>query len=355
MNTMITGMHYCVPRHRLTNEELANRFDERQLRSIVKMAGINERRVVGSGETASDLAFWAAKRLLADRKIDPMEIDLLIFASQTGDYQIPATACVMHGRLGLSEKCAAFDINLGCTSFPYSLSVAHSMLVSGVARKALILNADAITSVIHPKDRGLVPLHGDGAVATLLEPTSGKGGFLGFLLGTEGTGYQHLIMPSSGARVPRTAETKKEIKDETGIIRTQEHLLMNGPAIFHFSVYKIPEVIKEALNRFKLTVADLDLILLHQANKTMVDLIYKALDVPAEKRFYFIETVGNTSGASSPMTLAEAWRQSRLQPGSRTLLAAFGVGLSWGITVIEWPENLGPAVIGSIEPGEEKT
>jgi len=351
---MITGMHYCVPRYRLTNEELASRFDERQLRSIVKMAGISERRMVAPGETASDLAYWAAKRLLDDRKIDPKEIDLLIFASQTGDYQIPATACVMHGRLGLSEKCAAFDINLGCTSFPYSLSVAHSMLVSGVACKALILNADALTTVIHPKDRGLVPLHGDGAVATLLEPTSGKGGFLGFLLGTEGTGYQHLIMPASGARVPRTAETKIEIKDETGIIRTQEHLYMNGPAIFHFSVYKIPEIIREVLSRFKLTVADLDLILLHQANKTMVDLIYKALDVPAEKRFYFIETVGNTSGASSPMTLAEAWRQSRLQPGSRTLLAAFGVGLSWGITVIEWPEKLGPAVIGSIEPGEEK-
>ncbi|MBE3144752.1 MAG: ketoacyl-ACP synthase III [Planctomycetes bacterium] len=354
MNTLIAGMHYCVPRHRLTNEELATRFDERRLRSIVKMAGIRERRVVASGETASDLAYWAAKRLLDDRKIDPKEIDLLIFASQTGDYQIPATACVMHGRLGLSEKCAAFDINLGCTSFPYSLSVAHSMLVSGVARKALLLNADAITTVIHPKDRGLVPLHGDGAVATLLEPTAGKGGFLGFLLGTEGTGYQHLIMPASGARVPRTAETKKEIKDESGIIRTQEHLYMNGPAIFHFSVYKIPEVIREALSRFKLTVADLDLVLLHQANKTMVDLIYKALDVPAEKRFYFIETVGNTSGASSPMALAEAWRQSKLQPGSRTLLAAFGVGLSWGITVIEWSENMGPAVIGSIEPGEGK-
>ena len=168
MNTIITGMHYCVPRRRLTNEELATRFDERQLKSIIKMAGIQERRVVSSGETASDLAYWAAKRLIEDRKIDPREIDLLIFASQTGDYQIPATACVMHGRLGLSEKCAAFDINLGCTSFPYALSVAHSMLMSGVARKALVLNAEALSTVIHPKDRGLVPLHGDGAVATLV-------------------------------------------------------------------------------------------------------------------------------------------------------------------------------------------
>jgi 3-oxoacyl-[acyl-carrier-protein] synthase III len=354
VNTIITGMHYCVPKHRLSNEELATRFDERQLKSIFKMAGIQERRVVAVGETASDLAYWAAKRLIDDRKIDPMEIDLLIFATQTGDYQIPATACVMHGRLGLSEKCAAFDINLGCTSFPYSLSVAHSMLVSGIARRALVLNADALSTVIHPKDRGLVPLHGDGAVATLLEPSSSNGGFIGFSLGTEGTGYRHLMMPASGARMPRTSETRNEITDDSGSVRTQEHLHMNGPAIFHFSVYKIPEVIKAVLDRFNLTVADLDLVLLHQANKTMIDLIYKALDVPPEKRFYFIEAVGNTSGASSPMALAEAWRQSRLRPGTRTLLAAFGVGLSWGITIIEWPENMEPAVVGSTEPGEDK-
>ena len=354
MNTIITGMHYCVPRRRLTNEELATRFDGRQLKSIIKMAGIQERRVVAAGETASDLAYWAAKRLLEDRKVDPGEIDLVIFASQTGDYQIPATACVMHGRLGLSEKCAAFDINLGCTSFPYALSVAHSMLISGVARKALILNAEALTTVIHPKDRGLVPLHGDGAAATLLEPTSEKGGFIGFSLGTEGAGFRHLLIPASGARVPRTAETGIEVVDDSGSVRTQEHLQMNGPAIFHFSVYKVPEVIKEALSRFDLSVADLDLVILHQANKTMIDLIYKALDVPPEKRFYFIETVGNTSGASSPMALAEAWRQSRLRPGTRTLLAAFGVGLSWGITIIEWPEHLKPAVAGSIEPGEDQ-
>jgi len=353
LNTIISGMHYCVPKRRLSNEELATRFDERQLKSITKMAGILERRIVAPGETASDLAYWAAKRLIEDRRIDPKEIDLLIFASQTGDYQIPATACILQHRLGLSERCAAFDINLGCTSFPYALSVAHSMVVSQVAHKALILNAEAISTVIHPKDRGLVPLHGDGAVATLLEPASGSGGFVGFSLGTEGGGYRHLMIPASGARMPRTPETGTEVADDSGIVRTQEHLHMNGPAIFHFSVYKIPEVIKEALSRFNLTVADLDLVILHQANKTMIDLIYKALEVPPEKRFYFIETVGNTSGASSPMALAEAWRQSRLKPGTRTLLAAFGVGLSWGVTIIEWPEHVLPAVAGSIEPGED--
>jgi len=352
MNTVITGMHYCLPKKRLTNDELVSRFGERQIKSIVKMAGVQERRVVEAGETASDLAYLAAIRLLAGRGIDPKEIDLLIFASQTADYQIPATACVLHGRLGLDANCAAFDINLGCTSYPYSLSVAHSMILSGVAHKALVLNADALTTVIHPLDRGLVPLHGDGAAATLLEPASGSGGFVGFLLGTDGSGYQHLIIPASGARIRRTDESKQEIRDESGIIRTKEHLYMNGPAVFHFSIYKVPEVIKQALNRFNLTINDLDLVLLHQANKTMVDQIYRVLEVPPEKRFYFMEKVGNLSGASTPTLLAEAWRQNRLRPGTRTLLASFGVGLSWGVTVIEWPDDLKPAFTASIESEE---
>jgi 3-oxoacyl-[acyl-carrier-protein] synthase III len=352
MQVTITAMHYCVPQQRLTNDELADRFGERQLRSIVRMAGITERRVVSAGQTAADLAYLAAKRLLEARAIDPASIDLLIVATQTGDYQIPATACVLHGRLGLAERCAAFDVNLGCTSYPYTLSIAYSMLKAGVARRALVLNADALTTVIHPLDRGLVPLHGDGAVATLLEPTNAPGGLLGFILGTDGSGAQHLIIPAGGARLPRSAETRREFTDESGIVRTAEHLAMNGPAIFHFSVYKIPEVIQQALTQLELTVADLDLVILHQANKTMVDMIYRTLEIPPEKRFYFLEQVGNMSGASTPMVLAEAWRQGRLRPGSRTLLAAFGVGLSWGVTVIEWPEQLAPPVAASVELDE---
>lgn len=352
MNSTITAMHYCVPKRRLTNDELAERFGERQLKSIVKMAGIRERRITAPGETASDLAYWAATRLLEDRGLDPVTIDLIIFASQTCDYQLPATACVLHERLGLSEHCAAFDLNLGCTSFPYALSVAHGMIAGGTARRALVLNAETLTSVIHPKDRGLVPLHGDGAVATLVEPHEGKGGIRGFLLGTDGSGHRHLMIPASGARIPRSEETKEEIADESGIVRTQEHLHMNGPAIFHFSLYKIPEVIKQALDETEWTVADIDLILLHQANKTMVDQIYRALEVPKEKRFYFVEEIGNTSGPSTPILLAEAWRQGLVRPGTRILMAAFGVGLSWGVVAWECQEDLGPAVQAPVEPGD---
>jgi 3-oxoacyl-[acyl-carrier-protein] synthase III len=350
MNTAITAVHYCVPRQRLRNEDLAQRFGAQHMDSIVKLAGIQERRVVAPGETASDLAYWAARGLITDRRIDPQSIDLLIFASQTGDYQVPATACVLHERLGLGQNCAAFDLGMGCSSYPYSLSVAHSMLVAGMARRALVLVAEALTPYIHPLDRGLAPLFGDGAAATLLEPST-EGGFGGFLLGTDGTGHRSIIIPASGARIPRSAETRTEVTDESGIVRTREHLQMDGPTVFFFSVQHIPRMIRMALDRFELTLEEVDLVLLHQANKTMVDQIYRVLRVPPEKRFYTLEKLGNTSGASTAILLAEAGRQGVLRPGMRVLLAAFGNGLSWGITVFEWSTQAGVAVCAPIEPG----
>ncbi len=349
MATTITGMHYCVPTRVLGNGELEPRFGEKALASIVKMAGIRERRVVDPGTTAADLAFCAAQRFIAARSIRPEEIDLLVFASLTGDYQLPATACVLHARLGLAETCACFDLGLGCSAFPYAARVAAAMVEAGGFRKALVINAETMTTLIHPMDRGLVPLHGDAAVVSLIEPCAEGEGILWAELGTDGSGYEHLIVPASGARLPRSEATRQEIQDETGVIRTQEHLYMNGPAIFHFSLHKVPEAIHAALQKHGMTLEDFDLVLLHQANRTMVDMIYKTLKVPPEKRFYFLETVGNAGGASSPMLLAEAWRQGRIKPGGRTLLAAFGAGLSWGVLAIQWPTQLAPSPMEEVD------
>lgn len=349
MTTTITGMHYCIPTGVVTNAELSERFGERTIQSITRMAGVLERRVVLPGQTAADLGYCAAVRLLEAKGILREEIDLLIFASQTADYQLPATACVIHQRLGLAETCASFDLSLGCTAFPYAISVASSMVEAGGFQKALVINADALTTIIHPMDRGLVPLHGDAAAVSLVERCNGDGGLLWCELGTDGSGHSHLVVPASGARIPRTEETKREFADETGIIRTQEHLFMNGPAVFHFSLHKVPDAIRAALHKHQMTIEDFDLVLLHQANRTMVDMIYKALKVPPERRFYFMENTGNASGASSPMLLAEAWRQGRIKPGQKTLLAAFGVGLSWGTMAIQWPQEVAPAVTCSVD------
>jgi 3-oxoacyl-[acyl-carrier-protein] synthase-3 len=306
------------------------------------MSGIQERRVTRASQHASDLALTAAERLLHQMGFDRSLIDLLVFVSQTSDYKIPTTASVLHGKLGLRESCATFDVNQACSAYPYSLSIAHAMITSGMVRNALVLNADTLTKLIHPQDRSLLVLHGDAAAATILGPCNYDYGLAGFILGTDGTGAKHLMVPAGGFRMPCCPETKIERTDASGCIRTDENLVMNGPAVFHFSVYKVPEVIRSSLCELGLSIDDIDMVILHQANKTMMDLIYKSLRVPPEKQFYCLQKMGNSSGPSTPIALAEAWRQHRILPGSRTLMCSFGAGLSWGVAVIRWPENANP-------------
>ena len=336
MAVTIKNTHYCLAPDELTDNDLEQRFEAKQLQSITKMSGIHSRRVVPHGVTACDLVEVAVRRLVAVKSLDLTKVDLLIFATQTPDYQIPGNACVLHGRLGLAQACAAFDINLGCSAFPYALAVVHSMLEAGVARTALLCHGDAISSVLHPRDRSLVPLHGDAAAVYLLEHSEAASGFDGFLLGTNGADSQKISMPASGMRQKSCSETRVEQVDESGNVRTLEHLQMNGPAVFHFSLKVVPQAIQRYLEQEHLQLEQVDLVLLHQANKTMVDLIYRALKVPPAKRFYFMEMVGNLAGASTPVLLAEAWRSGRLKPGMRVLMASFGNGLSWGVTSLVW-------------------
>lgn len=350
ITSTIKSIAYSLPTDVVTEKDLEERFGSKALKSITKMSGIRNRRVVARGQCASDLAYAASMRLIKHSGIDPATIDLLIFASQTPDYRIPATSSVLHGRLNLSEKCCTFDINQACSSFIHSLQVAHSMIVAGTARRALVLNGDAISTIINPMDRGLATLHGDAATATLFEQSDMKTGGLEFVeAGTDGTKYDRLLVPAGGARMPSNSETRVETADDDGCIRNLEQLYMDGPAVFHFAVYKIPDIIKTAMQKMKLTIDDFDLVLLHQANKTMVDLIYRAINAPQEKRFYFLEDVGNSSGASLPTLLAHAWRERVIKPGSRTLLSAFGGGLSWGVASIKWPYDADAAVPGSVD------
>lgn len=350
----ILGLAAVLPVRQLDNAEVVRRFGEHETAAAIKMSGVQCRRVASPSQYASDFALTAAERLLRSRKFDRSLIGALVFVSQTPDYRIPTTASILHGKLGLSQSCATFDVNQACSAYPYALAISHSMIVAGLARYVLILNADTLTKLIHPQDRSLVVLHGDGAAATLIGECDASEGFQGFSLGTDGSGAKHLLVPAGGTRMPCSEATRQEQTDETGCTRTAEHLTMNGPAVFHFSLYKIPDAIREALSKQQLTVEDIDCVILHQANKTMMDLIYKSLRVPQERRFYCLETMGNSSGASTPVALAEAWRQGKIKPGSRTLLCSFGAGLTWGTTVIRWPADANPVPdIDPITPDEE--
>ncbi|MCE5306267.1 MAG: ketoacyl-ACP synthase III [Acidobacteriales bacterium] len=352
--TTILGLAAVLPAGVVDNEEIARRFGERETASAIKMSGVRERRVTNSGQCASDLALTAAERLIQSTGFDRSLIDLLIFVSQTPDYKIPTTASVLHGKLGLRECCATFDVNQACSAYPYSLSIAHSMISSGVSNYALVLNGDTLTKLIHPRDRSLAVLHGDAAAATIVGPCAEGYGLEGFVLGTAGSGAKHLLVPAGGSRLPCGPETRDEQTDESGCVHTDENLVMDGPAVFHFSVYKVPEAIRGALSELGLTIDDIDTVILHQANKTMMDLIYRTLRVPPEKRFYCIEQMGNSSGPSTPVALAEAWRQGKVRPGSRTLMCSFGAGLTWGVAVIRWPADADPVHYSEpVVPDEE--
>jgi 3-oxoacyl-[acyl-carrier-protein] synthase III len=343
MGTFISAIHYCVPPTILTNEQLIPRFGERAVMSIARMSGINERRVAAPDCATSDLGYFAAEKLIRAHGVDRSSIDLIVVATETPDFQMPATACVLHGRLGFLDRCAAFDVSLGCSAFPYALAVVSGMISAGLAKRALLVVADTITKVIHPEDRGLVPLHGDGAMACIVDKCDSTDGDISFFLGTDGKSHQHLIMPASGTRLPRSDKTRELIKNESGVVRSLEHLHMNGPAVFSFSLHRVPDMIRAALLEQNLTIDDIDLFLFHQANKKMVDQIYYVLKIPTSKQFFFMEKIGNCAAASSAILLAEAWRQGVAKPGMRILVAGFGVGLSWGVAILRCPKTVNAA------------
>ena len=337
-NTGILAVDYTLGQDTLSYQELEARFGADAMKKVLTGAGIRNRRVAPAGVCGSDLALDSARRLIEKHGIDPAAIDLLIFCTQSPDYLLPTTACLLHEKLGLKKQCAAFDINLGCSQYVYGLSVANGMIVSGAASLALLLTGDTMARTVHPMDRSVAPLMGDAGSATLLGPVSGGAGFLGFELGTDGSGAAHLMLPSSGFRNPVGAATDVESTDAEGNIRSPRNLYMNGAAIFHFAISTVPKTIQSLLTRLGLTIEQVDLFLFHQANQYMLDYLVKKMKIPAEKTHFFLEDVGNTSGSTVPVVLTEAWRAGKVKPGALVVLMGFGVGLSWAATAIRWPE-----------------
>ncbi len=323
----------------LSFEDLEKRFGTEQMQKVLSGAGIRNRRIAPQGVCGSDMAFAAATRLLEQHNIDRQSIDLLIFCTQSPDHWMPTTACILHERLALKKQCAAFDINLGCSQYVYALSVAHSMLMSGCASRALVLTGDTMSHTVHPMDRSVVPLMGDGGSATLIGLVDDGEGFLGFELGTDGSGHQYLTIPAGGARVPLSEKTRVEEQDADGNVRSLENLHMNGAAIFHFAISVVPPTIKSLLEKLSLRLEDVDWFLFHQANKFMLEYLLKKLKIPMEKTHFYIEDVGNTSGSTIPILLTDACSYNKIKPGDTVLMIGFGVGLSWAATVIRWPKG----------------
>lgn len=339
MSAGILAVHYHVPEGRLTHADLVERFGER-MNAVAESSGIVERRVAAAGETGADLAFVAADELIRKHNIDRARIDYIIFCTQTPDYLIPTTACILQERLGLSKNVGAVDLNQGCSQYVYGLQLANGLIASGSAQQVLLLTGDTDTKIIHPKDRANVPLFGDCGTASLIGAVTSGSGFLGFEVGTDGSGHKLLIQPASGLRVPRSEHTNREEIDADGSVRSAEHLFMDGRSIFIFGLSVVPKLIDRILAKLNLTKEDVDLFVLHQANRYMIESILKRASIPVEKTQFALRTIGNSGGSTVAVALSEAWSAGRIKPGSLVMLVAFGVGLSWAATVIRWPDDL---------------
>lgn len=300
-----------------------------QVERIKKTIGLHERHAVEGNTTAGDLCEQAARRLFEGCKVSAEEIDAVIMVTQTPDYFQPATACVLHGRLGFKTDCAAFDVNLGCSGYVYALWLASMMIEVGSCRSVLVLAGDTISRCVNPRDRALAPLFGDAGSATLVSQT-GEETESWFSLKSDGTGFEHLIVPAGAFRHPSTEATRKEEADADGNVRSAENLKMNGAEVFNFSIKVEPPAIREILDFAGKTVDDVDYLVFHQANKYIISNIARRLKVPLEKTpCATVERYGNQSCASIPGTicdcLADALREKRMN----LVLSGFGVGLSW--------------------------
>ena len=291
-------------------------------------SGIRERRIAAADEATSDLAVQAARRALEDAGVSASEIDLLVVATITPDYPMPATSCIVQHKLGVPSSAACFDLNAACSGFIYGLDTACAMISSGRYRKALVIGAEKLSSVVDWQDRGTCLLFGDGAGAAVIGLSDTPGiGLIGTKLGAHGEDTDLLFIPGGGSRTPTTAES---------IARGDQYIKMKGKEVFKLAVRVMEEAARDILEQHGVAAHQIGLVIPHQANLRIIDAIAQYLELPVERFFVNVDRYGNTSAASIPIALDEARKAGRIKPGDLTLLVAFGAGLTYGSALIRW-------------------
>jgi len=322
MKIKIESNKYYLPKNKVDNNDLNKDNPEWDMLKISEKTGIQTRWIAGENETALDLAVRAGNLLLnSSTNVD--EIDLLILVTQSPDYFLPTSACILQDTLGLKKNCMAFDVNLGCSGFVYALAIAGAIIESGVAKKGLVICADTYSKYIDKKDRTCRPVFSDGASATLI--SSSNDDQLGpFVLGTDGHGFDKLIVEKGASRNPHN------INEESNNIR------MSGADVFLFTLNTVPSCINELLLKSSIEISDVDLFVFHQASKIVIDNLIRSMSLDEKKVFINLENTGNTVSASIPIALKDAEDSNRIQDGDLIMLVGFGVGLSWGATLVKW-------------------
>lgn len=336
MRIGIKSIAYYLPEQILTNDDLAIIYDDWTAEKIFNKTGIQQRHISKNNETAVDLAYHAAEKLFNEQNINRQDIDFVILVTQSPDYYLPTSACLLQHRLGLSTNTGAFDINLGCSAYIYGLALAKSFISSNLAQNVLLLTAETYSKFIHPMDKTNRTIFGDGAAASLISAGEDTAEIGNFNLGTDGSGANHLIVPAGGSRIPRSQETAITKADENGSIRSSENIYMSGADVFNFTIEVVPNTINEILKKENLEIDDIDLFVFHQANKFMLDYLRKKIKINKDKFYMNFSDIGNTVSATIPIALKRAEEEGKLKKGDKVLLVGFGVGLSWGSTILTW-------------------
>lgn len=329
----IKAISYYLPDKKVTNEELVKEFPEWSVEKVAQKVGVDSRHVAAEDETAGDMAEKAARKLFKEYKVDPKTIDFLMLCTQSPDYFLPSTACVLQDKLGIPTSAGAFDYNLGCSGCVYGMAMAKGLIAAGIAKNVLLLTAETYNKYLHPSDKSNRSIFGDGAAACLIS-TEGFAEIGGFSLGTDGSGANNLIIKTGAAR--QKDATGKFVEDEEGHIWYDDYLYMNGGNIFNFTLEAVPIMMKEILEKNGIEKDQIDYYVFHQANKFMLNTIRKVCVLPKDKFYVNLATTGNTVSSTVLIGLKDCMDNRTIKEGDKVMISGFGVGLSWGGTILRF-------------------
>jgi len=325
LRASITAVEYHLPARMLTNEELEDCYPEWPAEKIKDKLGITLRPIAEDGECSSDLAVSAARKLFARGACEPSQIDFILFCTQTPDYLLPTSACLIQNRLGIPKSAGALDFNLGCSGYVYGLGLAKGLVETGQASNVLLLTGETYSKLMHPDDKATRTLFGDAGSATWVKAVESDGEQIGpFVYGTDGGGGDDLIVRQGGMRNPGAP-----LSDCKG-------LCMNGGEIFTFSVREVSKSMEALMVKADVTMDSIDLFVFHQANAYMLEFLRKKCRIPEEKFYTWYESTGNTVSNTIPIALHHAIKDGRIRQGNTVMLVGFGVGLSWGACVVRF-------------------
>ena len=336
MKAYIKALSYYLPEKVVTNEDLVTQFPEWSVAKIISKIGISERHIAADDETAGDMAVKAAEKLILEYSIDKSTIDYVILVTQSPDYFLPTTACIIQDKLGLPTSIGAIDVNLGCSGFIYGLSLAKGLVLGEMAENVLLLTSETYSKYIHPKDKGNRTIFGDAAAATLIS-TNGIAELKKFCFGTDGRGADNLIVKTGGIR--HRNNLNDLVFDASGNPKSSDYLYMDGSEILNYTLDYFPPLVVETLSKNNMDQKDIDLFVFHQANKFIMELLRKKMKIEDTKFYRYFENVGNTVSCTIPIALKEAMNDFTIYGKSNVLLAAPGLGYSWGGAILEFTEN----------------